>query len=55
MSGFPTATQYARASFAAVSIDSPPPEVKKTFAPATGTSEATRAASYSVRGDVNPS
>ena len=33
----------------------PPPEVKKTFAPSSGTIPATRAASSSVGGDVNPS
>ena len=53
--GLPVATKYVRASFAAVSIDSPPPEVKKIFAPSNGSRDATRAASSSVFGDVNPS
>jgi hypothetical protein len=55
LSGLPVAAQYARASLAAVSIDSPPPEVKNTFVPSSGTIEAIRAASSSLRGDVKPS
>ena len=41
LSGWPAARQYARLSFAAVSIASePPPGVKKIFAPSMGTSAA---------------
>ena len=35
-SGCPTSCQYRRASFAAVSTESEPPEVKKILLPATG-------------------
>ena len=55
LSGLPTAVQYARDSFAAVSIDSPPPDVKKILAPSSGTSSVTFAARASVGGDVKPS
>ena len=52
--GWPAARQYARASFAAVSMASdPPPGVKKTLAPATGARPATRRASASAGGLEN--
>src|SRR5438128_1475524 len=50
LSGFPTAVQYARVSLAAVSIASPPPDVKKTLASPSDARPATRAASFSVDG-----
>ncbi len=44
-SGRPWSTQWRRAIFAAVSIASPPPEARKTFASSIGASAASRAAS----------
>jgi hypothetical protein len=44
-SGRPVCAKYARASFTAVSMTSPPPDPKKTFDPGVGASAATRSAS----------
>ena len=44
-SGWPLSTQWRRAIFAAVSIASPPPEARKTFASSIGACAASRAAS----------
>ncbi|OQM77680.1 hypothetical protein B0E55_06412 [Rhodococcus sp. 66b] len=47
-SGCPTSCQYRRASFAAVSTESEPPEVKKILLPATGAIVANRSANTCV-------
>ena len=44
-SGWPRSIQWRRAILAAVSIASPPPEARKTFASSIGASAARRAAS----------
>ena len=46
--GCPTSFQYRRASLAAVSTESEPPEVKKTLLPGTGAIPASRSASATV-------